>query len=224
MPDFWQLLIDIFFPAVCIQCKQRIYEGLLCPACRKKLEDCRLLQPKAYCCKDIDGICLLYRYDAGVKKALHDVKFRGKKRLVAGMAEEMSILESPKRICSLWHLAEKILVVPIPTDRERVKQRGYDVPYGIFNKWSLKQGFTWYEALERIRPTRPQYGLDRSERRKNVRGCFAASKDIRGKQVLLVDDIFTSGATAQEAAHVLHQQGADHIWMMAFAGGGDGCK
>lgn len=224
MPDCWQLLIDIFFPVVCIECKQRIYKGLLCPACREKLKDFRMLRPKAYHCKDIDGICLLYRYEVGIKKALHDVKFRRKKRLVAGMSEEMGILESPQRACSLWHLPEKVFVVPIPTDKERVRQRGYDVPYGIFNQWSLKHGFIWYEALERIRPTRPQYGLDRSERRENVRGCFAASKDIRGKQILLVDDIFTSGATAQEAAHVLHQLGAEHIWVMAFAGGGDCCK
>lgn len=224
MPDCWQLLIDIFFPSVCIECKKRIYEGLLCPACRKKLEDFRLLQPKAYCCKDIDGICLLYRYEAGIKKALHDVKFRRKKRLAAGMAEEMTILESPQRICSLWHLPEKTFVVPVPTDRARVRQRGYDVPHEIFSQWSLSLGFTWHEALERIRPTRPQYGLDRSERRKNVRDCFAVSEDVRGKQVLLVDDIFTSGATAQEAANVLRQQGADHIWVMAFAGGGDVCK
>lgn len=224
MPGFWKLFIDVFFPLVCSECKQRIKEGLLCPACRKKLGDLRILKPKAYCCADIDSICLLYRYEAGIKKTLHDVKFRRKKRLVSAMAEEMTIMESPQRVCSLWHLPGKIFVVPIPTDKQRVRQRGYDVPYGIFNHWSLEQGFIWYEALERIRPTTPQYGLDWRERRKNVRGCFAARKDIIGKQILLVDDIFTSGATAEEAAYVLRQQGAEHIWMMAFAGGGNNYK
>jgi len=60
-----------------------------------------------------------------------------------------------------------------------------------------------------------------------VKMCVVVSKtigDIRGKSILLVDDIFTSGATAEEAAHILHKQGASHIWTMAFAGGADSDK
>ncbi|MHC1717396.1 MAG: ComF family protein [Acidaminococcaceae bacterium] len=133
----------------------------------------------------------------------------------------MAILETPKRVCDIWHLPENIVVVPIPTDRKRVVERGYDVPHDIFRRWSQQQGFVWSEALARIRSTKPQYGLDRSERRKNVRGCFNTIRDIRGKSILLVDDIFTSGATTEEAAYILRKQGASHIWAMAFAGGAD---
>lgn len=224
MSSFWQLLIDIFFPPVCIECRQRISAGILCSACRKKLQDFRILQPRAYCCPDIESICLFYRYDGGIKKALHDVKFRREKRLLNAMAEEMAMLETPKRAFTMWNLPENIVIVPIPTDRKRVAQRGYDVPQGIFCQWSKEQGFVWLQALARIRSTEPQYGLDRSERRKNVRGCFNTSVDIRGKSILLVDDIFTSGATAEEAAYILRKQGASHIWAMAFAGGAYGHK
>ena len=224
MSSFWQLLIDIFFPPVCIECRHRISAGMLCPSCRKKLQDFRILQPRTYSCPDIESICLFYRYDAGIKEALHEVKFHGKKRLLAAMAEEMSILETPKRVCAMWNLPENIVVVPIPTDRKRVAQRGYDVPQGIFSEWSQEQGFIWLEALARIRSTQPQYGLDRSNRRKNVRGCFNTIRDIRGKSILLVDDIFTSGATAEEAAHILRKQGASNVWAIAFAGGADNDK
>lgn len=221
MPSFWQLLTDVFFPPVCVECRQRISEGILCPACRRKLAAFRILQPRAYCCPDIESICLFYSYDAAIKKALHDVKFHGKKRLLAAMAEEMAILETPKRVCNIWNLPKNIVVVPIPTDRKRVEERGYDVPQGIFRSWSLEHGFVWYEALIRIRSTQPQYGLGRNERRKNVRGCFSTIKDISKRPILLVDDIFTSGATAEEAAHVLRKQGAGHVWVMAFAGGAE---
>jgi len=224
MFGFWHILTDIFFPHVCVQCKKKIPEGLFCVVCRREVEDFRILQPTAYGCPDIDGICLLYRYDLGIKKALHDVKFHGQKGLLEAMAQEMRIINTPKQVFKLWHTSKPIVVVPIPTDKERVVERGYDVPVGIFHKWSLAQGLEWREALVRVRQTRPQYGLDRHDRRKNVQGCFLEVMDIKGKNVLLIDDIFTSGATVQEAAHVLHKHGAAHIFVLAFAGGSDGGK
>ena len=224
MPNFCQLLINIFFPPVCIECRQRIPAGMLCPSCRKKLQDFRILQPRAYCCPDIESICLFYRYDGGIKKALHEVKFHGEKRLLAAMAEEMAILKTPKLACEMWHLPKNTLVVPIPTDSKRVKERGYDVPHDIFCQWAKRHNLVWAKALARIQPTKPQYGLDRNERRKNVRGCFSSTENVRDKPILVVDDIFTSGATAEEAARVLRQQGARHVWVMAFAGGADDDK
>ncbi|MGE4589769.1 MAG: ComF family protein [Acidaminococcaceae bacterium] len=224
MPSFWQLFISIFFPPACIECGQRISEGMFCSSCRRKSEDFRILRSDEYCGPDIESICLFYRYDAGIKQALHDVKFHGKKSLLAVMSEEMMILETPKRVCKIWRLPENIFVVPIPTDRKRVAERGYDVPNGIFRHWALTQGFVWYEALSRIRSTQPQYGLNRNERRKNVRDCFSTIRNVYEKQILLVDDIFTSGATVDEAAHVLRKQGAGRIWVMTFAGGADGGK
>lgn len=221
MWDFWQMFLGILFPPVCVECRQTLQNGLLCAKCRRKLEEVRILQPSAYGCPDIAGICLLFRYEDGIKTALHEVKFHQRKNIMQAMSQEMMIIEAPHSVAELWHLPKDTVVMPVPTDCQRVKQRGYDVPRNLFHDWSLHEGFSWREGLARIRPTSPQYGLNKRERRKNVKDCFAAVMDVKEENVLLVDDIFTTGATVEEAAHILHRRGAKHIWVMAFAGGAD---
>lgn len=63
-------------------------------------------------------------------------------------------------------------VTGIPTDPDRRKQRGYDLPEEIFRPWCREAGYRWESLLVRNRPTRSQYGLTPEERKKNLKGCF----------------------------------------------------
>ncbi len=76
------------------------------------------------------------------------------------------------------------------------------------------------ECLVRRKGGRPQVGLRPKERRRNIRGCFAvtSSKNVRGRKVLLVDDILTTGATAKECARVLKEAGAEEVRLLTLAG------
>ena len=118
-----------------------------------------------------------------------------------------------------WNLSDNMLLIPVPTDTSRFKARGYDVPTGIFKQWGEREELIWCEALERVLPTVPQYGLNKNKRRQNVKNCFSVCGNVRGKDIFLVDDIFTSGATMDEAAKTLKRAGAAKIWALAFAGG-----
>lgn len=224
MWDLWHILVEIFYPPTCAECKQKIQLGLLCPRCRRKLEDFRILQPIAYDCPDVNGICLFFRYEGGIKKSLHRIKFDGRQSLLPALAQEMEMLDHCGYLAEHWHLPQKLVVMPVPTDSRRREKRGYDIPTGIFRNWSGAEGYLWQEGLSRIKLTSPQYGLSKKERRKNVHGCFAAVLDVVGADILLVDDIFTSGATIEEAARTLRKSGAAHVWAMAFAGGADDWK
>jgi ComF family protein len=105
------------------------------------------------------------------------------------------------------------LVIPIPLHPEREKERGYNqaalLSRGICRQLELESDEA---ALRRIRHTRPQVGLDRAQRRENVRGAFAAKKArVSGKHLLLVDDVCTTGATLGAAAEALLDRGANSV-------------
>jgi ComF family protein len=74
------------------------------------------------------------------------------------------------------------------------------------------------DLLKRIRKTRPQVGLNREQRTKNLRGAFSASPEVSGKSVLLIDDVVTSGQTARECAKELLSKGACEVGVLAFCG------
>lgn len=106
----------------------------------------------------------------------------------------------------------------IPTDPGRLRQRGFDLPSVLFSGRAQAFGGRWAPLLCRTRKTLPMYGLSPEERRQNLQGCFAVTKNVRGKSVMLVDDIFTTGATFSAAAAVLKEAGAVTVTGLAFCG------
>ena len=106
----------------------------------------------------------------------------------------------------------------IPTDAARLRQRGFDLPTELFSKGAKVFDGIWTQTLCRTRKTLPMYGLSPEERRQNLQDCFAITKNVRGKSVMLVDDIFTTGTTFSAAAAVLKEAGAVSVTGMAFCG------
>lgn len=114
------------------------------------------------------------------------------------------------------------IVVPVPLFAKKEKERGGNQTEWIFREWLTAQGWIWRNALVRTRATAPQYGLSAAERVENIKGAFGLADDFRveeiaGKNVLLVDDIFTTGATLAECARVLRKAGAAEVvaWSLA---------
>lgn len=221
----WQilnLLRQIIYPNKCYECGKKIETGILCETCNRKREDIRVVRTQIYNCEALEGICVLYRYEGGIKKGLHLAKFVPQKAIVSAMAEQLSRVYVKDLFTLKFPLPEKLIVVPIPTDTQRRAWRGYDIPTGIFHHWALQQDYQWCEILKRKISTRPQFGLSKKDRRINVKNCFSLNYTVRGKNVLLVDDIFTSGATMEEAGKLLKAEGAHKVWALAFASGADG--
>ncbi|MBQ3198902.1 MAG: ComF family protein [Firmicutes bacterium] len=113
------------------------------------------------------------------------------------------------------------VIVPIPLHIERRRIRGYNqselLAKALGRQLSLP---VCAGAVCRVDDTRPQHRLTPAEREANLQGAFAsgaAADKVRGKKVILVDDIITSGATMREAAAVLREQGAASVWALAVA-------
>jgi ComF family protein len=106
------------------------------------------------------------------------------------------------------------LLAPVPLHPKRLKARGFNQALLLAQAFPDKP--LAREALVRVRHTRPQVGLNPKERRDNVKGAFAVPDpaQVRGKNVLLVDDLLTTGATVKECARVLIKAGAKRVELL----------
>jgi ComF family protein len=183
-------------------------EGFLC-------RECRLATPEFTRAVSY-GI-----YDGELRGLIRLLKFervRGVARLLGGrMAQAILQLEDSA--------AKHLTVIAVPLFKQRERQRGYNQSVLLANEalrhlkqlrpdWKLTAA---HSALERRRSTESSFVLSRKGRRRNLRGAFHVTADVRGREVLLVDDILTSGATARECARVLIRAGAAKVWVATLA-------
>jgi ComF family protein len=117
-----------------------------------------------------------------------------------------------------------LLVIPVPLHARKLRQRGFNqselIARAALKLKSAGEQLTLAPAvLERWRETQSQIGLTRHQRRENMRGAFvvARAEEVRGREVLLVDDVFTTGTTVSECARVLRRAGATRVWVATVA-------
>jgi ComF family protein len=112
-------------------------------------------------------------------------------------------------------------LVPIPLHPARRKERGFNQSAEIARWLGARVGLKVEEGLIRVKPTPPQARLRRTERLRNLRGALALAPgfDPRGRRLLLCDDVFTTGATADACARVLKKAGADEVAALTVARG-----
>lgn len=203
----------------CEQCEQSLswFSENACPTCGRDLPapglGCAWCRGKATPLTEIRAVCA---FEGAAREAIHALKYEG----MFGVARPLALL-MVKRFPA-WKRAPE-LVIPIPLHHERVRERGYNQSVLLARhlcRQPVLQGDAVMDedALWRIRHTRPQVGLDRLQRRQNVAGAFAAdAARVRGRRVLLIDDVCTSGATLAAAAEALLEQGAAAVSGFCFA-------
>lgn len=160
-------------------------------------------------------------YEGGLRELIHLLKYERVKPAanVLGrmLAEVMAELQP-----SFEH--KDVVVVPVPLHADKRKARGFNQAELIARSASklvpfAKQLELAAEGMLRIRDTSSQIGLTRRQRRENLRGAFVVSNPeaIAGREVLLVDDVLTTGTTASECARVLRRAGAVEVWVATVA-------
>ena len=160
-------------------------------------------------------------YDGTLRGLLHLLKYQQVRPAaqVLGrlLSEAVAGLEEPL-------LAADAVMIPVPLHRRKMRQRGFNQTE-LIAKAALKLG-PWKGrmslragALERCRETRSQIGLTRPQRRENMRGAFVVARpqEIAGREILLVDDVFTTGTTVSECARVLRRAGAAKVYVATVA-------
>jgi ComF family protein len=148
------------------------------------------------------------------RKALHALKYAGERRLATPLGEV---------VAERWRRAGVggNVLVPVPVHEGRRRERGYDQAALIAAAAAGRLGLPWCAALTRTRATTAQYHLDRRHRAANVAQAFhvipASQPAIRGRWVVLVDDVVTTGATLGESARALLDAGAAAVSAITVA-------
>ncbi|WP_207802113.1 MULTISPECIES: ComF family protein [Acidaminococcus] len=209
-----ELILAIFYPHYCPACHEEVEgPGLLCEACRRSTYAPGYLELKKETVPHLDAVYRLYRYEGGVKRALHGLKYEKRRDYLDRMGEE--VLHHEADLEPLF--TGNPFVVALPTDPKRRKTRGYEIPPAIFGPYLKKHAMILTQALWRQKATKPQHGLSRAERRENLLGSFAFHPVKLDGTVIVIDDIATTGASLEEAARLLKEGGAEKVVGLVLA-------
>jgi len=158
-------------------------------------------------------------YNGVTVRLIHAFKYGGKTRLAEPLGE---LLQDAFR--RFWSADGLDLAIPVPLHRRRFRQRGFNQSYLLMGGLRVSRdglGGIPVErrALERVRSTPAQTGLGRIERRRNIRGAFRvrSNEAVYGRRILLIDDVYTTGATVEECSRALVRSGADRVEVLTLA-------
>ena len=206
-------LRQLLFPPRCIFCSAVLRQGErhICSACAKK--NYTLSRPKAYKGPFYTNALSAFVYDGDVRRALHRFKFHGALYMGEFFAENMAL----KLAQTDWKID---LIVPVPSHFLRRFKKGYDHSRLLGEELSRLTGIPCAPILRKTRRTKPMYGLRVSQRRANIMDSVVCTRElIDGEQnVLLIDDIITTGCTAAECARLLRKSGAERVYALTAAG------
>lgn len=148
-------------------------------------------------------------YEGPLREAIHRWKYQGKIYITPLFGEWMA-----KRFPDHWRTDLFDLVIPVPLHPQRLRERGFNQALLLAKEVSRRLGIPYRkQVLEKRRPTVPQVSLSGTEREKGVRGTFFLKneEEVKEKGILLVDDVYTTGATVNECAKVLLAGGAKRV-------------
>lgn len=207
-------LLELIYPirAECMGCGTRagFERDWLCEDCRQALANRWVGAAPPPEGGLIDGAAYAYLYGGPAGGLVRNLKYRGVSRLAEPMGRQML------RAFDGLQPARIDCVVPVPMHIRRTRKRGVNQALLLAREMAGGLGLPLAEALVRTRNTRQQARLDAAERLHNLDGAFAVACDVKGKRVLLVDDVCTTGATANACAEALLAGGASAVLLVCF--------
>ncbi len=159
-------------------------------------------------------------YDGGLRELIHLLKYKGV-RPAAGVLGRM-LSDALTALQPEFHQST-VLVIPVPLFKGKRRQRGFNqaelIARAALKSFADHRLQLATDLLIRTRPTDSQIGLTSHQRRVNLRGAFAVSRpdEIKDRETILVDDVYTTGTTATECARILRRAGASRVWVATAA-------
>jgi len=197
------IILDILFPRVCVGCGK---EGkYICDKCKVFISECESTETRVS--ENLDGLISVWDYDGLIKELIQMIKYQG----VADIIKELISQVNLDIYCSY--------ITYVPMFRKREKRRGFNQAEIIAKELAKKSETRSLSLLEKVVDTEDQTKLDKEKRIENVKGSFKScvKLSLTQREVLLVDDIFTTGATMRECCKVLKQSGIKKVWGFTLA-------
>ena len=196
---------------ICEKCLKLVpAANLVCPQCTKSSLGGAL---HTRCLRvDLDGLFAVWSHQGVVKKALSEIKYHHSKDVVRDLVDIL-YKKLPQDLKGVGRV-----LVPIPLHRNRENWRGFNQSVEIGRRLSELTGMDIVEdLLVRTKNTGQQVGRHKSERAQAMNGVFASKENASGMDILLVDDVWTTGATMRSAASALKLSGASRVWGVVVA-------
>lgn len=222
-------LADLFFPPHCVVCGR--LGAWLCRACIASVSFLRLsacpvcgrpgVGAGDHCptCEgenpSLSGTRAVSYHQAPLREAIHALKYGGVRAVAAPLGELLAE-------CWWQQPFAAHFIVPVPLHRARQRQRGYNQSLLLARELAVRIGLPLREGmLWRVRNTRSQTTLTRPERQVNVRGAFhCPDTTLAGAHILLVDDVYTTGATLEACATALLEAGVGRVYALTLTRAG----
>jgi ComF family protein len=223
-------LLDLIFPPACVSCAELLEtRGPYCALCALGLEP--VPRPGCPRCAEPDPAGTLCRrcrlrlppfvnaraafvHEGPLARAIHRFKYEGRSELASPLGRALAEAEGGW----LASVGPGALLVPIPLHRGRLLRRGYDQAALLARSLASATGLRLeLGLLRRGRATRRQVGLSEGQRLANVAGAFTVVRPVPARPLVLVDDVFTTGATARAASAALLENGAGVVHVLTLA-------
>lgn len=219
--NFLKEILDFVIPPLCLACENPLEkaENFLCTTCRGKLVRFETANPwrESYIKRgQIDNSFSLYQFikDSPIQHLLHSLKYEKMKSIGFMLGKEIA--------CSLPGDIQFDYSVPVPLHLAKERERTYNQSEYICRGIKERAGAEVLpKLLKRNKYTKSQTKLDKLQRQENVKGVFEINPKqkslIAGKNIILIDDVITTGATILECAHILKENGAGYVLVCSAA-------
>ncbi len=206
-------LLNLLFPPKCVLCRQLLAkdETDFCHTCRKNGPEFKKSNLRF---SFVAGWSSVWYYKDTVRSSIQRYKFYGRRNYAGAYGRALAIRLQKDGFCSFD------ILTYVPTALLRRLWRGYDQAELLCNAVAAELNVTPVKCLRKIRNTPPQSGIkDVSRRRANVLGAYRCCnpESLKGKRILLLDDVITTGATVSECARVLLTAGAKDVFCASVA-------
>ena len=206
-------LIDLLFPPKCVLCRKLLSknETFFCRQCRCECEEFGKAKRSIPFVAQWTGI---WYYKDSVRGSIHRYKFSNARHYAQAYAQKLALRLQQEE------MTDFDLLSWIPVSPQRKRHRGYDQGELLAQALAREFGCDYAPVLQKVRHTPPQSGIhDVAKRRANIQGAYRIpDRDrIRGKRILLLDDVLTTGATSSECAKVLMIGGARAVTLATVA-------
>ncbi len=211
---FVRSLLELVLQPDCLLCDRPSREAM-CPACQRQLQRYQRRTPGEFWQGELP-LWVWGRYSGRLRQAIASLKYDQKPELARSLGIWLAASWQPAP-----PVAQRPVLVPIPMHAAKQQERGFNQAELIARSFSHYTGLRLAQGLQRVRATDAMFGLRPAERDRNVANAFQLAADFRRRPprqpVLLVDDIYTTGATARAAARTLTQAGITVAGLAAVA-------
>jgi ComF family protein len=234
--EFRSALFQFFLPPQCPCCEKFSEEGKqrFCSNC---LSQIRWIEPPfcsicgiPFISREVEthpcGACVTHRkyftiaralgaFEGSLQEAIHRWKYEGKTYLTPFFASWMA-----EGLNRYWEPGSLDLLIPVPLHTRRLRERGFNQSLLLVRELSRRTGIPYRKSiLQKKKSTIPQVNLSGVEREKELRGTFhvIGKEELSGLSVLLIDDVYTTGATVNECSKVLLRGGAKRVDVLTLA-------